>query len=236
MADPVGDPLVPQAEASTDTGRRVSPQERRQALATCLWLATAVLLGGFDLPVLGYAAFQFAPFGMVAGLLALLYVFVLVQRAVIWPGHGWLEPLLLIYWTAATAMIFRVLLPSAGLVQVGLVIATAIAAGVIVSRRDRDEAVLWLGIVAVDLAVLRFALVPLFEARSGLPDWGPLKFGEAANTFRDLFVAYAPQRPAIQAVHFAALVCYALALRAQWGEPVPPRSECRTPGSKEPIP
>lgn len=217
MADPVGGRLPPQAEASTGTGRRVSSQERRRALATCLWLATAVLLGGFDLPVLGYAAFQFAPFGMVAGLLALLYVFVLVQRGVIWRGDGWLEPLLLIYWTGATAMIFRVLLPAAGLVQVGLVIAAAIAAGVIVSRRDRDEAVLWLGIVAVVLAVLRFALVPLFEARSGLPDWGPLKFGEAANAFRDVFVAYAPQRPAIQALHFAALACYALALRAQWG-------------------
>ncbi|MGH8545311.1 MAG: hypothetical protein ACREX3_17135 [Gammaproteobacteria bacterium] len=176
-----------------------------------------MLLGGFDLPVLGYAAFQFAPFGIVAGLLGLLYVFVLVQRGVIWRGRGWIEPLLLVYWTAATAMMFRVLLPTAGLVQVGLVIAAAIAAGVIVSREDRDQAVLWLGIVAVVLAVLRFALVPLFEARSGLPDWGPLKFGEAANSLRDLFLPYAPQRPAVQAVHFAALACYALALKAQWG-------------------
>ncbi|MGH7557129.1 MAG: hypothetical protein ACREMD_05010 [Gemmatimonadota bacterium] len=206
-----------QKPLGADVRPGIPSDERRRALVTCLWLATAVLLGGFDLPLLGYAAFQFAPFGIVAGLLGVLYVFVLVQRRVIWRSRGWIEALLLVYWTAATAMMFRVLLPTAGLVQVGLVIGAAIAAGVIVSRRDRDEAVLWLGIVAIVLAVLRFALVPLFEARSGLPDWGPLKFGEAANSFRDLFVAYAPQRPAVQALHFAALACYALALRAQWG-------------------
>jgi hypothetical protein len=74
---------------------------------------------------------------------------------------------------------------------------------------------LWLGIVAVVLAVLRFGLVPFFEARSGLPDWGPIRLGEAADSFREVFVAYAPRRPAIQALHFGALACYALALRAQ---------------------
>ncbi|MGH7571249.1 MAG: hypothetical protein ACREMK_05340 [Gemmatimonadota bacterium] len=224
MADPLGgESSAESAEASPAVGRpRIPPSERRRALVTCLWLAAAVLVGGFDLPLLGYAAFQFAPFGIVAGLLGILYVFVLVQKGVIWRGHGWIEPLLLAYWIAATAMMFRVLLPSAGLVQVGLVIGVAVAAAVIVSRQDRDEAVLWLGIVAVILAVLRFAVVPLFEARSGLPDWGPLKFGEAANTFRDVFVAYAPQRPAVQALHFAALASYALALKAQW--------EARGPG------
>lgn len=185
---------------------------------TCLWLATTVLLGGFDLPARGYAAFQFAPFGLVAGLLALLYVFVLTQRGVIRRGRGWLGPLLLVYWTAATAMAFRVLLPAPGLLQVALVMGAAVAAAILVSREDRDEALLWLGIVAVVLAVLRFGVVPLFEARSALPDWGPLKLGEAANSFRDFFVAYAPQRPAVQVLHFGALTCYALALRAQWGE------------------
>lgn len=209
MADPVAD-----GSASLSG---IRPHERRRALVTCLWLATAVLLGGFDLPAYGFSAFQFAVFGPVAGLLGVLYVFVLAQKGVVRTGRGWVEPLLLVYWTAATAMMFRVLLPGAGLVQVGLVIGTAIAAGVIASRPDRDQAVLWLGIVAVVLAVLRFALVPLFEARSGLPDWGPLKFGAAANTFRDVFVAYAPQRPAVQVLHFGALASYALALRAQWG-------------------
>lgn len=215
----------------------IPPDERRRALVTCLWLATAVLLGGFDLPVLGYVAFQFAAFGIVAGLLGVLYVFVLVQRGVIRKGRGWIEPLLLVYWTAATAMMFRVLLPTAGLVQVALVTGAAIAAGIIGSRRDRDEAVLWLGIVAVVLAVLRFALVPLFEARSGLPDWGPLKFGEAANSFRDVFVAYAPQRPAVQALHFAALASYALALRTQWNvasHPVPTETDRGAGGSPSP--
>ena len=102
--------------------RGIDPAERRQALATCLWLAAAVLLGGFDLPARGYAAFQFAPFGIVEGLLAILYVFVLVQSGVVRRGPGWLAPLLLVYWTAATAMAFRVLLPGPGLVQVALVI------------------------------------------------------------------------------------------------------------------
>lgn len=201
----------PDAAAGPAIGR----EERGRALETCLWLAGAVLLGGFDLPAHGYAAFQFAPFGLVAGLLALLYVFVLVQSAVIRRGRGWLAPLLLVYWTAATGMAFRVLLPGPGLVQVALVIGAAVAAAILASRKDRDEAMLWLGIVAVVLAVLRFGIVPFFEARSGLPDWGPVRLGQAADSFRDIFVAYAPQRPAVQALHFGALVCYALALRAQ---------------------
>lgn len=182
---------------------------------TCLWLAGVVLLGGFDLPGRGYAAYQFAPFGLVAGLLALLYVFVLVQKGVVWGGRGWLAPLLLVYWTAATGMAFRVLLPGPGLVQVALVIGAAAAAAILASREDREEAMLWLGIVAVVLAVLRFGLMPFFEARSGLPDWGPIRLGEAADSFREVFVAYAPRRPATQALHFGALACYALALRAQ---------------------
>ena len=107
MADPVAGP-----EPALRQG--VDPRERQRALATCLWLATAVLLGGFDLPARGYAAFQFAPFGLVAGLLAILYVFVLVQGRVVWLGPGGLATLLLVYWTAATAMAFRILLPTRG--------------------------------------------------------------------------------------------------------------------------
>jgi hypothetical protein len=196
--------------------------ERRRVLATCLWLAATVLLGGFDLPARGYAAFQFAPFGLVAGLLAILYAFVLAQSGIVRRSQGWLDLLLLVYWTAATAMAFRVLLPGPGLVQVALVIGAAVAAAILASRRDRQEALLWLGIVAVVLAVLRFGLVPFFEARSGLPDWGPIRLGEAANAFRDVFVAYAPERSAAQAVHFGALACYAMALRTQWGNRTDP--------------
>ncbi|HET6341809.1 MAG TPA: hypothetical protein VFG78_06465 [Gemmatimonadota bacterium] len=212
MADPVA---VPGPDPAAGPG--VDPGERRRALATCLWLAAAVLLGGFDLPARGYEAFQFAPFGFVAGLLALLYVFVLVQSGIVRRGRSWLAPLLLVYWTAATGMAFRVLLPGPGLVQVALVIGAAIAAAILASRKDREEAMLWLGIVAVVLAVLRFGLVPFFEARSGLPDWGPIRLGQAANAFRDVFVAYAPEQPAAQVLHFAAMACYALALKTQWG-------------------
>lgn len=212
MADPV---TVPGPEPPAQPG--IDPGERQRALVTCLWLAGAILLGGFDLPARGYAAFQFAPFGLVAGLLAILYVFVLVQSDVVRRGRGWLAALLLVYWTAATGMAFRVLLPGPGLVQVALVIGAAVAAAILASRRAREEALLWLGIVTVVLAVLRFGLVPFFEARSGLPDWGPIRLGEAADSFRDVFVAYAPQRPAIQILHFGALTCYALALWTQWG-------------------
>lgn len=190
-----------------------------------------MLLGGLDLPARGYEAFQFAPFGVVAGLLGILYVFALVQREVIEGGRGWTALLLLVYWTAATATMFRVLLPTPGLVQVGLALFAAIAAGILVTRQGREEAALWLGIVAVVLAVIRFGLVPAFEARSELPDWGPLKFGEAANSLRDFFVAYSPQRPGIQAIHFLALGCYSLALRTQWS--VTPRP-LRDPGAAPP--
>lgn len=194
---------------------------RRRALATALWLAVATLLGGIDLPARGFAAFRFAPFGVVAGLLGILYVFVLFQRDVIRRFPGWLNPFLLVYWVAATAMMFRVLLPPPGLVQVALAVAAAFGAGILVTRPDRVHAAVWLAFVAVGLGVLRFALVPAFQARSGLPDWGPLKLGETANALRDFFVAYSPQRPAAQAVHFASLAAYAAALWIQWQPPPP---------------
>lgn len=197
----------------------VTAASRRAALQTCLWLAAATLLGGLDLPALGYGAFRFSLFGVVAGLLGIIYVFALSSRNVLWRGNGWLQPLLLVYWVAATAMMFRVLLPPPGLVQAVLAVTAAVAAGVIAGRSDRDGAAVWLGVVAVALAVLRFALVPAFSARSDLPDWGPFQFGAASNAFRDLFVSYSPERPAAQALHFAALVCFALGLWAQWDAP-----------------
>lgn len=194
----------------------VAPAARRRALGVALWLAAATLLGGLDLPARGLEAFRFAPFGIVAGLLGILWVFVLAAREVVHRPRGWIGPFLLVWWVAATATAFRVLLPPAGLVQAALAVGAALASGIVVTRHDREHATVWLGIVAVGLAVLRFALVPVLQTRSGLPDWGPLKIGSLANTVRDLFVAYAPERPAAQAVHFAALVAWSLGLWTQW--------------------
>ncbi len=188
----------------------------RTALGVCLVLALATLLGGLDLPARGYAAFQFAPFGLVAGLLGIVYVFALSNRGLIRLGVEWHRMLLIVYWVAATATAFRILLPPPGLVQVGLAVSAAVAAAIIVSRPSRESAVVWLGVVAVTLAVIKFALVPLFEARSGFPGWGPFQLGRTADAVRDLFVAYTPQRPATQAIHFVSLVCYVAALWIQW--------------------
>jgi hypothetical protein len=208
MADPVATP---------DTAGRAAA--RRLTLATCLWLAPAVLLGGLDFPAHGYSAFRFAPFGVVDGLLAIVWLFALVTRRVVWLPHGWLRALTVAYWVAATAMMFRVLLPPPGLVQAGLAVMAAFAAGIVATRGDRERAALWLGGVAVGLAVLRFAIVPAFWARSGLPNWGPFRLGAMADALRGFFVAYAPERPAAQAVHFAAIACWALALWTQWRPP-----------------
>lgn len=189
---------------------------RRTILGVCLLLALATLLGGLDFPAHGYAAFQFAPFGLVAGLLGIVYVFALSSRELIRFGSGWHRGLLIVYWVAGTATVFRILLPPPGLVQVALAVTAALAASVIVSRPNRESAGVWLGVVAVTLAVMKFAFVPLFEARSGLPDWGPFQLGQTADALRDLFVAYTPQRPAAQAIHFGGLACYAAALWIQW--------------------
>jgi len=189
---------------------------RRRALATSLWLAAAVLLGGLDLPAHGYDAFRFAPFGIVAGLLGVLYVFTLSAREVIRLPVGWPGAMLAVYWVAATAMMFRVLLPPPGLVQAGLAIGAAAGTGVIVTRGRRLTAVTWLGAIAIALAVLRFALVPAFEVRSSLPDGGLLRLGGAIDTLRGVFVEYDPQRPAVQALHLAALACWVVALWTQW--------------------
>ena len=206
------------------------PASRRRALGVCLLLAASVLVGGLDLPATGYDAFRFAPFGFTGGLLGILYTFALVSRSVLWRPPGWLGAMLLVYWAAALAMTFRVLLPPPGLVQVALAIVAAAAAGIVVSRHDRQAAVLTLGVVTVILAVVRFALVPVFWARSELPNWGPLRMGASADAVRDFFVAYAPERPASQALHFLALVLAVAALWLQWEPPG------ETPAASNPPP
>jgi hypothetical protein len=193
----------------------------------CLLLISSVLVGGLDLPASGYEAFRFALFGFTGGLLGILFTFALASREVLWRPAGWLGAMLLVYWAAATAMMFRVLLPPPGLVQVGLAVLAAAGAGIIVSRHDREGAVLTLGIVTVILAVVRFALVPAFWARSELPNWGPIRIGGSADAIRDLFVAYTPERPASQALHFLALILWVAALWLQWRPPTDARSDER---------
>ena len=206
MADPLG-------------GRPTPASHRRRALAVCLLLAASLLVGGLDLPAHGFDAFRYGMFGVTSGLLGILYAFALASREVLWRPPGWIGTILLLYWAAATAMMFRVLLPPPGLVQVGLAVLAAVGAGIIVSRHDREGAVLTLGIVTVMLAVIRFALVPVFWARSELPNWGPLRIGASADALRDFFVAYAPERPASQALHFLALSLWVAALWLQWEPP-----------------
>jgi hypothetical protein len=207
VADPLASSADPRAAA------------RRRALGVCLLLAAGLLVGGLDLPGHGYEAFRYAPFGITAGLLGILYTFALVSREVVWRPAGWLGTLLVVYWAAATAMLFRVLLPPPGLVQVGLAIVAAVGAGIVVTRRDREGAVLALGTVTVILAVIRFALVPAFWSRSGLPNWGPVQLGASADAVRDFFVAFAPERPASQVLHFLALALWVVALWLQWEPP-----------------
>ena len=213
MADPLaGDPVRDAA--------------RPRARGGCLRQAPALLVGGLDLPARGYESFRYAMFGFTSGLLGILFTFALVSREVLWRPAGWIGVVLLVYWAAATAMLFRVLLPPPGLVQVGLAVVAAVGAGVIVSRRDREGAVLALGTVTVILAVIRFALVPVFWARSGLPNWGPVRLGASADAVRDFFVAFAPERPASQALHFLAVVLWVVALWLQWE---PPAAAAREP-------
>ncbi|HUF89379.1 MAG TPA: hypothetical protein VMR66_05305 [Gemmatimonadota bacterium] len=211
----------------------VPASHRRRALGVCLLLAATLLVGGIDLPARGYEAFRYATFGFTGGLLGILYTFALASRGVLWRPGGWLGTIVLVYWAAATGMMFRLLLPPPGLVQVGLAVLAAVGAAIIVSRRQRESAVLALGIVTVTLAVIRFALVPAFWARSDLPNWGPLRFGASADALRDFFVAYTPERPVSQALHFLALCLWVAALWLQW-EPPEPAGVTQPRGRSEP--
>jgi len=55
--------------------------------------------------------------------------------------------------------------------------------------------------------------------------------GASADALRDFFVAYAPERPASQALHFLALALWVGALWLQWE---PPRGRAERRG--EPAP
>ena len=88
------------------TTLRTQAAARRRALGVCLLLAASVFVGGLDLPAHGYEAFRFAMFGFTAGLLGILYAFALTARGVLWRPPGWLGTVVLVYWAAATAMMF----------------------------------------------------------------------------------------------------------------------------------
>ena len=88
------------------TTPRTPAVARRRALGVCLLLAASVFVGGLDLPAQGYEAFRFATFGFTAGLLGILYAFALAARGVLWRPPGWLGSVVLVYWAAATAMMF----------------------------------------------------------------------------------------------------------------------------------
>lgn len=170
---------------------------RPRALAIALVLSIVTLVGGIELPIDGYTSFRYAPFGLVSGLLGALYAYTLADRGVIVSDRGWIGVVLAAYWVVATATVFQVVLPSAGLIQVGLATLTALAAVGVARRPNRQSAARTFGPVIVILAGLSFGSGSLMGAGPGL---------------HNVFVAYAPRRPAQYALDLAALAGYGVAL------------------------
>jgi hypothetical protein len=52
-----------------------------------------------------------------------------------------------------------------------------------------------------------------------------VRLGASADAVRDFFVAFAPERPASQALHFLALALWVVALWLQWEPPAAPARE-----------
>lgn len=164
---------------------------RARVLTIALALSIVTLIGGIDLPASGYASFRYAPFGWVAGLLGAIYVYALSERGVLVLGGGRARWLLTAYWVAATATVFRILLPPPGLAQVALAVAVALAAGVVAHRPNRRAAASVSVVIAVSLAALQIG-----------------------------FAGYTPRRPAAWVLCVGATLMYAAALRAQWRDRV----------------
>jgi hypothetical protein len=189
---------------------------QRHVAAALVFLASATVAGVALVP----DGVEYRAFGMVEGVFALLFAYLLTFRDA-WErpesATGWIA---VIYGTIATAQVLELLLPPPGMIEWMVVAALAVTSWGAFSGGTRRRLVFTLATLALLLAVLKFSVIPVLWGRMGPAAGTAFGLGDAAEAVRRTFADYRPLRPVGQLVGFVALGLWALGTRLLWPEAV----------------
>ncbi|HEX6367952.1 MAG TPA: hypothetical protein VF006_03400 [Longimicrobium sp.] len=185
---------------------------QRNVAAALVFLASAAVAGIALVP----EGVEYRAFGMVEGVFALLFAYLLVFRGA-WArpegATGWIA---LAYGTIASAQALELLLPPPGMIEWMVVAALAVSSWGAFSGGTRRRLVFSLATLALLLAVIKFSVIPVLWARMGPAAGTAFGLGDAAEAVRRTFADYRPLRPIGQLVGFVALALWAAGTRLLW--------------------
>jgi hypothetical protein len=190
---------------------------QRNVAAALVFLASAAVAGIALVP----EGVEYRAFGMVEGVFALLFAYLLVFRGA-WArpegATGWIA---LAYGTVASAQALELLLPPPGMIEWMVVAALAVTSWGAFSGGTRRRLVFSLATLALLLAVIKFSVIPVLWGRMGPAAGTAFGLGDAAEAVRRTFADYHPLRPIGQLVGFVALALWAAGTRLLWPEADP---------------
>ena len=197
---------------------------QRHVAAALVFLGSAAVAGIALVP----EGVEYRAFGMVEGVFALLFAYLLTFRGA-WErpegATGWIA---VGYGTVASAQALELLLPPPGMIEWMVVAALAVTSWGAFSGGTRRRLVFSLATLALLLAVLKFSVIPVLWARMGPAAGTAFGLGDAAEAVRRTFADYRPLRPIGQLVGFLALALWALGTRLLWPDGVSETDEERT--------
>jgi hypothetical protein len=174
---------------------------------------------------------EYRAFGMVEGVFALLFAYLLVFRGA-WArpegATGWIA---LAYGTVASAQALELLLPPPGMIEWMVVAALAVSSWGAFSGGTRRRLVFSLATLALLLAVIKFSVIPVLWGRMGPAAGTAFGLGDAAEAVRRTFADYRPLRPVGQLVGFVALALWAAGTRLLWPE-LDPNADSEVDGDR----
>lgn len=189
---------------------------QRHVAAAHVFMASAAVAGVALTP----EGVEYRAFGMVEGVFALLFTYLLIFRGA-WArpegATGWIA---VAYGTIASAQALELLLPPPGMIEWMVVAALAVTSWGAFSGGTRRRLVFSLATLALLLAVLKFSVIPVLWGRMGPAAGTAFGLGDAAESVRRTFADYRPLRPIGQLVGFVALALWAAGTRLLWPEAV----------------
>jgi hypothetical protein len=189
---------------------------QRNVAAALVFLASATVAGIALVP----EGVEYRAFGMVEGVFALLFTYLLVFRGA-WARPagvaGWVA---VAYGTVASAQALELLLPPPGMIEWMVVAALAVTSWGAFSGGTRRRLVFSLATLALLLAVIKFSVIPVLWVRMGPAAGTAFGLGDAAEAVRRTFADYRPLRPGGQLVGFVALALWAAGTRLLWPDAV----------------
>jgi hypothetical protein len=190
---------------------------QRHVAAALVFLASATVAGIALVP----DGVEYRAFGMVEGVFALLFSYLLVFRGAWGRPEGATGWVALAYGTVASAQALELLLPPPGMIEWMVVAALAVTSWGAFSGGTRRRLVFSLATLALLLAVIKFSVIPVLWGRMGPAAGTAFGLGDAAEAVRRTFADYRPLRPAGQLVGFLALALWAAGTRLLWPDAEP---------------